>query len=63
MASSTLTPGLRRAIVESPIAEPYVVAHGAPMTLAAKVEAGTKATGGRRGQSPTNPSGATPMMV
>jgi hypothetical protein len=33
------------------------------MVLAACVDTGTNATGGRCGQSPTKPSGATPMTV
>src|SRR5687768_4685226 len=46
-----------------PNAVPYVVAQSGLSRLAAYVATGTKATGGWYGHRPTNPSGATPMMV
>src|SRR6185503_2868363 len=63
LAAAMVTPGFRLTMIPSPNAVPYDVAQSGTPRLAAYVATGTNTAGGWYGQSPTNPSGATPMIV
>src|SRR6185369_1448313 len=58
-----LTPGRRLTMKSNPNALPYVVAQFRGPRLATYVVTGMSTAGGWYGHRPTNPSGATPMIV